>query len=60
MTGMFMTKEDQEEFDKYTKEQIYEAYLSEVDARKKLNDEVIKLNRLLAEIRFAADKRNVK
>ena len=46
-TGMFMTKQDQEQFDSWSKEQIYEAYLLEHKARVKLNKENIKLSQRL-------------
>ena len=49
---MFMISEDKERFDSYTKEQIYESYLVERDARVMLNIELNKVNRLLAEIKF--------
>lgn len=52
MTGIFTDKEAQEKFDKWSKEDIYKAYLVENKARISLNKEVINLNRKLAEIRF--------
>ncbi len=51
--GMFLSDEDEARFNAYTKEQIYESYLTEYIARKKLEEEVIRLNRKLAEIRYA-------
>ena len=50
---MFLTKEDEARFNSYTKEQVYESYLTEYITRKKLEQEVIRLNRKLAEIRYA-------
>ena len=50
---MFLSDEDEARFNAYTKEQIYESYLTEYIARKKLEEEVIRLNRVLAEIRYA-------
>jgi len=52
-TGVSMTKEEQEIFDKWTKEQIYEAYLLEVNHSKQLNNEVNRLRQKLAEVRFS-------
>ena len=54
MTGMFMTSQDQEKYDSWTKRDIYEAYLLEVIARVKLEKENKILNRRLAEIRHDA------
>ena len=51
-TIQFTTKEEQEQFDRWTKEQIYEAYLLEVKARKRREAEVIRVNRILAEVRY--------
>ena len=54
VNGMsFKTKEDEARFNSYTKEQVYESYLTEYITRKKLEQEVIRLNRKLAEIRYA-------
>lgn len=50
----FTTKEDQEKFDKWTKEEIYEAYLAEVAARKQLNSICNQQQRILARIRQLA------
>ena len=58
MTGMFLTKDDKDKFDKWTKEEIYEAYLAEVVLKHKLNKEVNRLGRKLAEIRFMAGHRD--
>ena len=52
MNGMFLTKEDEERYNKYTKEDIYKAYLLEVETRKRLNIEVNKLHRQMAELRY--------
>jgi len=49
---MFKSKEDEARFNSYTKEQVYESYLTEYIARKKLEQEVFRLNRALAEIRY--------
>jgi len=54
MNGMFLTKHDEWQFNNWTKEQIYEAYLTEVETRKMLNKELNRLNRKLAEIRHMA------
>jgi len=51
---MFLNKEDKEKYEKWTKQDIYEAYLAETEARKALNKEVNKLGRRLAEIRYKA------
>ena len=51
-TGIFSSKEEQEKFDSWTKEEIYEAYLAENQARVMLNKEVNKLKRKLAEVRY--------
>jgi len=53
MTGISLTKEEQEIFDKWTKEQIYEAYLLEVKHSKMLNVEVNRLRIKMAEVRFS-------
>jgi len=50
--GMFLTKEDEIKFNNWTKKEIYEAYLLEFIARKRIESEVIRLERKLAEIRF--------
>ncbi len=52
--GMFTDKKAQEKFDKWSKEDIYEAYLVEAESRAILNKEVNRLNRKIAEIRYAA------
>jgi len=54
MTGTFLSEEDQEKYEKWTKMEIYEAYLVETIARKVLNAEVNRLVRKLAEIRYKA------
>ena len=51
MSGMFLTKHDEWQFNNWTKEQIYEAYLTEYKARMMLSKELNKLNRKLADIR---------
>ncbi len=51
-TGMFLNKEDEARFNSYTKEDIYKSYMTEYVTRKKLEQEVIRLNRKLAEIRY--------
>ena len=53
-TGMFSNKKAQDKFDKWSKEDIYEAYLVENQARVALNKEVNRLSRKIAEIRHAA------
>jgi len=58
VTLTFLTKEDELQFDSWTKEQVYEAYLIEVEARKLANQEVNRLGRRLAEIKFMAGKRD--
>lgn len=53
--GVFMidlNKYEKEEYDSYTKEQIYEAFISEYHARLKLNKEVNELRRVIAKIKF--------
>jgi len=50
--GMFLTKEDEVKFNNWTKKEIYEAYLLEFIARKRIESEIIRLERKLAEIRF--------
>ncbi len=52
ITGMFLNKEDEARFNSYTKEDIYKSYMTEYVTRKKLEQEVIRLNRKLAEIRY--------
>ena len=52
--GMFLTDEDEARFESYTKEQIYEAYLTEYVTRKKHEEEVVRLKRRIAEIRYLA------
>ena len=47
-----LNKYEQEEFDSWTKEQVYEAYLSEYYARLKLNEQVNDLRRQLAKIKY--------
>ena len=54
--GMFMTDKDKEKFDSWTKEQIYEAYLLEVEKSNKINKELNVANRLIAEIKFKATR----
>ena len=49
--GLFISSEDQQAFDNYSKEQIYEAYLAEYQARKKLNAELNSVRRKMAEVR---------
>lgn len=44
-------EDQQRQFDSWTKEQIYEAYLAENRARINLNKEVNKLRRKIAEIK---------
>lgn len=51
--GIFSNKEDKEKFDKWTKEDIYKAYLLENTEKIRLNQEVNRLGRKIAEIRFA-------
>jgi len=53
MSGVSMTKEEREVFDKWTKEQIYEAYMLEVRHSKQLNKEVNRLTQKIAEVRFS-------
>ena len=52
-SGQFTTKEDQEQFNSWNKQQIYEAYLSEHSARLNLNKEVNRLHAKIADIRRA-------
>ena len=51
---MFLTKHDEWQFNNWTKEQIYEAYLTEYNTRMMLSKELNKLNRKLADIRHMA------
>ena len=53
---MFMTEKDKERFDSWSKEQIYEAYLVEREARVNMNIKLNATNRLLAEIKFMASR----
>ena len=55
--GVCMTKDEQDQFNQWSKEQIYEAYLVEHRAKVVLNKEVNRLARQLAEIKFMAGKR---
>ena len=48
---MFLTKEDEDKYKKWTKKDIYEAYLTEVNTRKMLNTEVNRLLRQIAELK---------
>jgi len=57
MSGMFMTDADEAKYNEWTKEDIYKAYLIEVEAKQLLIKEVNKLNRRLAEIRYKAGDR---
>ena len=47
-----LNKYEQEEFDSYTKEQIYEAYVTESCIRKKLNRENNDLRREIAKMKY--------
>lgn len=47
-----MSLDEVGKYNEWTKDQIYEAYVSEYNARIALNIEVNKLNRLIAEIKF--------
>lgn len=51
---MFLTKEDEERFNSWTKEQIYEAYIAEAEARKLLAEQLNKLQERLAAVRYIA------
>ena len=51
---MFLTKEDKVQFDSWTKEQIYEAYLAEHKMRVKLNSDLNDIRRKIAYIRSVA------
>ncbi len=55
-SGMFMSEKDQERYDSWDKMQIYQAYLSEREARVSLNIEMNATNRILAEIKFKATR----
>ncbi len=52
-TGMFSTKEAQDKYDEWSKDDIYEAYLSENRLRVELNKEVNKLRRVIIDIKHA-------
>ena len=60
LNGMFMdslefiSTEDRERFDSWSKEQVYAAYLSERHARVAMNIELNRTNRRLAEIKYMA------
>lgn len=51
MSDLKFNEEQQRQFDSWTKEQIYEAYLSENRARMNLNKEVNRLRRKIAEVK---------
>lgn len=53
-TGIFTNTKDKEQFDNWSKEQIYEAYLLEHRARSELGRRVVQLERRIAEIRYLA------
>jgi|SaaInlStandDraft_4_1057021.scaffolds.fasta_scaffold01837_5 hypothetical protein len=50
MTDLALTEEEQEKLDSWTKEEIYEAYLTEYNARVLLNKEMNKQKLKLKEI----------
>jgi len=50
--GIHMTKEEQKKYNKWTKIQIYEAYMHEEQLRKQLMQEQNELRRKLAEVRY--------
>lgn len=54
MSGLFMTDAENKKFDSWTKLQIYEAYLGERMAKDRLAEELKRVNRKLAEIKFIA------
>ena len=54
--NLILSPKEEALFNGWTKEQIYEAYLSEHEARVLLNQEVNRLGRRLAEIKFMAGK----
>lgn len=56
MSLTFLTKDEEDTFNRYTKEQVYEAYLLEVVAKERLTREVNELNKQIAYIRFHANK----
>jgi hypothetical protein len=51
-----LTEEEMKIFNSWTKEQIYEAYLSENITRKKLNKEVNDLKRKIISIRYSINR----
>ena len=53
----FINAKDRETFESYTKGQVYEAYLTEREARITMNIQLNKTNRKLAEIKFLAGTR---
>jgi len=50
--GVLMTKEEQKQYDRWSKMQIYEAYMLEEQLRKDLARERNELRRKLAEVRY--------
>ena len=51
MSGMFSDKKSQEKYDKWSKQDIYEAYLIEVEARTMLNETVKRMERQIASLK---------
>lgn len=54
--NLILSLKEKELYDGWNKEDIYQAYLSEHKARVLLNQEVNRLGRRLAEIKFLAGK----
>ncbi len=50
--SMFLTDMDEKKFNEWSKEDIFKAYLIEVEVRQALNIQVNKLNRRLAEVKY--------
>ena len=54
----FKSKHDEWQYEQWTKDEVYQAYLSEYKTRMMLSKECNRLNRKLAEIRYAASTHN--
>ena len=52
LIGIIMTSKQQEQFDRWSKLNIYMSYLEEVKVRKKLNEELNKVRLELAEVKY--------
>ena len=52
LIGIIMTSKQQEQFDRWSKLNIYMSYLEEVKVRKKLNEELNKVRLELAAVKY--------